>query len=231
MTLPNPAARHRPKVPDLLTPIAWIAVLSALASAALIAGDILVLGHRQPMGIMEIVWPVTALYFGPFALPAYARWGRPRGGGERSMPAAVALAVSHCGAGCTIGDIVGSIAVLVFGLALAGVSVWAELPLDFVLAFALGIAFQYLTIAPMRHLGARDGVIAALKADTLSLTAFEVGLFGWMLLVQLAFFPVEHLHADHVEFWFLMQVGMVLGFVTAYPVNWWLVARGLKERM
>ena len=40
----------------------------------------------------------------------------------------------------------------------------------------------------MRGLGLRDGIVAALKADTLSLMAFEVGLFGWMAIVQLVLF-------------------------------------------
>ena len=93
------------------------------------------------------------------------------------------------------------------------------------------IAFQYFAIAPVRDLGLRDGIVAAVRADTLSLSAFEVGMFGWMILVQLVVFPVRHLHPDALAFWFFMQVGMVLGFVTAYPVNWWLVQRGFKERM
>jgi hypothetical protein len=29
----------------------------------------------------------------------------------------------------------------------------------------------------------------------------------------------------------MMQIAMVVGFATAYPVNWWLIARGIKERM
>jgi hypothetical protein len=29
----------------------------------------------------------------------------------------------------------------------------------------------------------------------------------------------------------MMQVGMILGFVTAYPANRWLVKRGWKEKM
>ena len=29
----------------------------------------------------------------------------------------------------------------------------------------------------------------------------------------------------------MMQIGMALGFATAYPVNWWLLRIGLKERM
>ena len=38
--------------------------------------------------------------------------------------------------------------------------------------------------------------------------------------MQLVLFPVEHLHPDHAAFWFLMQIGMILGFATSYPVNW-----------
>jgi hypothetical protein len=33
------------------------------------------------------------------------------------------------------------------------------------------------------------------------------------------------------EFWFAMQIAMIAGFVTSYPVNWWLLRAGLKERM
>ena len=83
----------------------------------------------------------------------------------------------------------------------------------------------------MRGLGLRDGIVAALKADTLSLMAFEVGLFGWMAIVQLVLFPSPHLKPDHAPYWFAMQIGMILGFLTAYPVNGWLIRRGMKEAM
>lgn len=209
--------------------LAWIVLAVAFGCAGVIVLDMSLGGRRQAMWIMAIVWPVTALYLGPLALAGYWRWGRGRHQ-QRSLPVASALAVSHCGAGCTLGDIVGSSLVLVLGLQVAGLGLWAELPLDFALAYLLGIAFQYLTIAPMRGLGLRDGIVAALKADTLSLLAFEVGLFSWMILVQLVFFA-GHLHADEPAFWLMMQIGMALGFVTAYPVNWWLVRTGVKESM
>jgi hypothetical protein len=28
-----------------------------------------------------------------------------------------------------------------------------------------------------------------------------------------------------------MQVGMIIGFFTSYPANWWLIRKGLKEEM
>jgi len=29
----------------------------------------------------------------------------------------------------------------------------------------------------------------------------------------------------------MMQIAMLIGFLTAYPVNWWLLRAGLKEKM
>lgn len=216
----------------MLAIVAIVAIAVALVSALWIGWDIRVQGNRLRMPVMEVVWPVTALYLGPLAAIWYRRWRvlRDDEPPDRSMPVATTLAVSHCGAGCTLGDIIGSTLIFVLGLQLLGLALWPELAVDFTFAFGLGIIFQYLTIAPMRGLSPRDGLVAALKADTLSLISFEVGLFAWMILVQLVIFP-EHLHPDEASFWFMMQVGMILGFITAYPVNWWLVRTGIKERM
>jgi hypothetical protein len=29
----------------------------------------------------------------------------------------------------------------------------------------------------------------------------------------------------------MMQIAMICGFAASYPVNWWLVPKGVKERM
>ena len=33
------------------------------------------------------------------------------------------------------------------------------------------------------------------------------------------------------SFWFVMSMGLLVGFVIAYPINWWLVANHLKHGM
>jgi hypothetical protein len=223
-----------------LTSVSWLFLALACITALAIAFDIIGRGYRQPMWVMEIVWPVTALYFGPMAWPAYRRWGRPTSGkmqhqtvGRRhhGFRASVAVSVSHCGAGCTIGDIIGAWIVFAVALKLLGLALPAEYLVDFALAFVLGIAFQYFAIAPMRGLGLRDGIVEALKADALSLAAFEVGLFAWMAFMQLVLFTSPHLSPAHAAYWFLMQIGMIIGFATAIPANVWLIRRGLKEAM
>jgi len=81
----------------------------------------------------------------------------------------------------------------------------------------------------MRDLSFRKGIVAAAKAEILSLTAFEVGPFGWMALMASVFFPNPHLMPTSPVFWFLMRIGMVVGYVTSRPANVWLIRRGIKE--
>jgi hypothetical protein len=226
-----------------LTSVAWVALAVAAASSAWILVDIFGRGYRQRMRVMEWVWPVTALYLGPVAVWAYLRFGRSASGrwlretGRDRPPehprwASTAVGVSHCGAGCTLGDIVAEFAVFGLGATIAGQALLAEYVGDYVLAIAFGLAFQYFAIAPMRGLGVRKGIAAAAQADILSLSAFEIGLFGWMALQSLVLFPApHHIRPDTPVYWMGMQAGMILGFLTAYPVNAWLIRRGIKEAM
>ena len=223
--------------PAWLSTLAWIVLALCGLCAVTILADIYVAGNRQPMRIMEAVWPINALYLGPFAVWAYARFGRPqseRHQGEvppKPRWASTVVGVMHCGAGCTLGDIIAETTVFLLGITIAGQAIGAEFIGDYILALALGIVFQFFAIAPMRGLSLGKGLLEAAKADVLSLTAFEVGLFGWMALMAFVFFPGPHLHPDTAAYWFLMQVGMALGFLTAYPVNAWLIRRGIKEAM
>jgi hypothetical protein len=225
--------------PDWLTILAWISLAGGFLSAGAIVGDIYGRGMRQPMRVMEAVWPITGLYLGPAGWFAYGRLGRPtpsrdaEAGGEEEIPEwqGVAVSATHCGAGCTLGDIIGEWAVFAGSLTIAGAALWPAYMLDFALAYLLGIVFQYFAIKPMSDLTRRQAVWRAIRADTLSLVAFEIGLFGWMALVFFVVFPRPHLTPGHAAYWLMMQIGMALGLLTTYPINIWLVRRGIKHPM
>lgn len=105
---------------------------------------------------------------------------------------------------------------------------------DFLFAFAIGIAFQYFAIAPMRDVRLGEGIWLAIKADTLSLVSWQVGMYGVMYLAVFELYrPLlgGEPTATSPVFWLTMQLAMLGGLATAYPVNWWLIRRGIKERM
>lgn len=229
---------------DTLTTIAWVSLAVGVASALIILGHI-VAGNRQHMWIMDVVWPVTALYSGPIGLWAYFRWGvlsthhammaaKQRGeeppGKRKPFWQMVATGATHCGAGCTLGDIIAETALIAFPLMLFGQKIFAAWAVDYAIALLLGVAFQYFTIKPMRNLSVGDGLKQAIKADFLSLTAWQVGMYGWMATATFAIFGHE-LQKTRPIFWFEMQIAMLCGFATAFPVNWWLLRRGIKEKM
>jgi hypothetical protein len=202
-----------------LTEIAIAHLILSGISALIVIGDILA-GHRQKMAVMNFVWPITALWAGPLGLIAYWMFGRLSSGGKRDKPfwQSVLIGDCHCGAGCTVGDFAGEWLVYLTGLTIGGAVLWADYLFDFVLAYLVGIAFQYYSIAPMRDLSGWDGIKAALKADTISLLAFEIGMFAFMALSsQVLFHPKLE--------------PMLVGFLTAYPANWWLIEKKLKEAM
>ena len=218
-------------IPAWLATLAIISLILCFACAVAITIDLLT--HPQPMAIMNAVWPITALYFGPVAVWWY--WTLARATGHehhRKLPfwKSIIMEATHCGAGCTLGDVVAEFAIYVTGFAIAGTPLLTEYAGDFVLAYAFGVVFQYFAIAPMRGLSLLPGLWAAIQADTVSLIAFEIGLFVWMaVMMQLPFHAA--LNPLHPTYWFLMQIGMIIGFVTSYPANWFLVLKGIKEPM
>jgi hypothetical protein len=204
----------------VLTVVAWIAVILGLVTAAVILVD--EIAHPQRMAIMNVVWPVTGLYFPLIGLWFYYAMGRPMAGdapppGREGKPhwQSVFVSATHCGSGCVIGDTIGAPIVFTFGLTLLGERLFAEYLVEFLIAYLFGIAFQYLPIRATRRISRGEAIKEAVEADTIALIAFEVGLFGWMALVAYVLLPLPA-KANSIIFWFMMQIGMVIGFLTTY---------------
>jgi hypothetical protein len=210
------------------------------------------------MAIMRIVWPVCALFGSAFILWLYFCYGREVGpasdrskknaedskmpGMSQPYPIIVAKGTLHCGSGCTLGDILAewlafaapTVAIAFGWHSLFEEKIYAVWVLDFILAFGFGIVFQYFAIVPMRKLSPGQGIVAAFKADTLSLAAWQIGMYCLMAILQFIVFKRAfggQAPVNSVEFWGAMQLAMIAGFITSYPMNWWLIRVGIKERM
>ena len=243
----------------MLTVFAWCSLGLAFLCAITIAVDLV--RRPQKMAVMDVVWPITALYFSVFAVWAYFSFGRagvrgtakaddhgspmgdslnggdgdPAGGGKHPAPtpAQVAEGTSHCGAGCTLADVGTEFLIAASGLVIFSSPLVTGYVFDFVVAWLLGIAFQYMAIKPMRaDLSPTQTILAAMKADTLSILAFQVGMYLFMALVYFRLFPApHHLNAFDPRYWLMMQVAMICGFATSFPMNRVLIAWGWKEAM
>jgi hypothetical protein len=226
-----------------LRSVAWVSIGIGVLTSLFIIGDI-VGGRKQHMAVMNFVWPLTVLYGGLLALAAYLMFGRATKGmsmgehhpmsketSKRPMWQSALLGATHCGAGCMLGDVLTDGGLFLLGAsALLGSALLTSYVFDFVVAYFLGIIFQYFAIVPMQHLTPAQGIWAAIKADTFSLIAFQVGMYAWMAIYQKVIFH-PHLEANSPVFWFMMQIGMLAGLATALPMNWLLVSKGIKERM
>jgi hypothetical protein len=221
--------------------VAWAALALGFASALVIAADIFLLGNRQHLAIMNLVFPLTALSMGPLALKLYLPHRRRKPHVQmaammereaRDSWWQAALSDTHCGAGCALGDIGGEWLVWATAWMIGSTAeLGPEYILDLPLAWIFGILFQYFAIAPLRgQVGKLAPLRDAIKSDTLSVLSFEVGLFGWMALAHYLIWQPP-LPTDTSSWWFMMQIGMNLGFLTSWPVNRWLLRKGVKEPM
>jgi len=111
-----------------------------------------------------------------------------------------------------------------------GITGIAEMMLEYVLGFAFGWSiFQALFMRDM----AGGTYLAALKstfmAELLSMNLLMAGMMPTMMILR------RHVEAADnpltPNFWFVMSMALLVGFIIAYPMNWWLVANHLKHGM
>jgi hypothetical protein len=145
---------------------------------------------------------------------ATATVGAPVGG--RSLRQLAFSATVHCLTGCGIGEVLGLVIATWLG--------WHNLP-SVLLAVALAFVFGYgLTMRPLLASGMSFGAATklALAADTASIAVMEVVDNGVMLAIPGAM--DAHLHEP--LFWGSLVLALAIAFVAAFPINYWLIARG-----
>lgn len=131
----------------------------------------------------------------------------------------------HCAAGDGIGIIAGT--AIGAGVAL---SFWPDFTLEYALGFGFGWAFfQAFAMRAM----AGGSYVESLKMTFLpELLSMNVLMAGMQLTSR---FSMENVNGGEdparAEFWFIMSMALLAGFVLAYPINWWLVANHMKHGM
>lgn len=126
-------------------------------------------------------------------------------------------ATAHCLTGCAIGEVLG----MVIGTALG----WGDWP-TIALAVALAFFFGYsLTMMPLLRSGLAlaAAIPLALASDTFSIAVMEIVDNAVMLLVPGAM----EAGLTNLLFWGSLAFALAVAFAAAFPLNRWLIARGL----
>jgi hypothetical protein len=130
----------------------------------------------------------------------------------------------HCIAGDATGIILAAVVT-----ALLGFPMWVDVIVEYIFGFLLGLLiFQALFMRDMMGGSYRENVRRSFLPELLSMNMMMAGMAPVMIFLMMgrdmrAMWPTEPL------FWFVMSLGVTVGFIIAYPVNLWLVAKGMKH--
>lgn len=213
----------------------WIWFALTALSVAYVAYDQLKGGSAQKenslaMKTMRWGWVLLTLYTGVFGLVIY--WFLHRASTrETSEPSEPPLwkqsveSTIHCAAGDATGILLA--AAVTTGL---GLPMNLEVMVEYAAGFAVGLfVFQALCMKSGGDGNYGRAVKSTLLAETLSMNALMSGMIPVMVILMSR--DMSAMEPSSPRFWGTMSLAFVVGTVTAYPVNWWLVKRGLKHGM
>lgn len=180
--------------------------------------------------VMKWGFVLFTLYSGPFGAFFYVLSCREPLPGLHERYVAVRWrqafgSTMHCVAGDGVGILAGAVVGSLVGL---------PGPADFVLEYALGFAFGWAIFQSlfMREM-AGGSYTRSLRMTFIPELLSMNCLMGGMVVVSMLAWngtAAAH-HPGQALFWFRMSLALMLGFVIAYPMNWWLVANHLKHGM
>ncbi len=203
----------------------WLVV--ALISAAYVAWDQF-RGNPEP-AVMKWGFVLVTLYMGPVGLLLYVMADKePRPGEHETFikplwKQGVGSTV-HCVAGDATGIITAAVIVAVVGLPM-----WQDLIIEYLAGFLFGLLiFQALFMRKTMGGTYLQNVRRSFLPELISMNCMMAGMAPVMVALMMgrdmrAMSPGEPL------FWMVMSIGVIAGFAVAYPVNVWMVSRGMKH--
>jgi hypothetical protein len=219
----------------LLGPLAWIDVILlgwftlTAFSVAYVAYDAFT--NNPEMEVMKWGWVLVTLYLGPIGYFLYVLSCQEPAPGthedfikplwKQGLGSAI-----HCVAGDATGIIVAAVVTAALGLPMG-----IDLVVEYAAGFAYGLLiFQSLFMKYMMGVTYLKAVRHSLFPEWVSMNFMMAGMFPVMTLLMMgrdmrAMLPTE------LTFWGAMSAAVMVGLVTALPVNLWLVAKGLKHGM
>ncbi|MES1935174.1 DUF4396 domain-containing protein [Salinisphaera hydrothermalis] len=131
----------------------------------------------------------------------------------------------HCVAGDGVGILAGAVVASIFHFPPA-----LDIALEYILGFGFGWAiFQALFMRDMAGGSYTRALSSTFFPELLSMNCLMAGMVPVMTWAMKNT-PMAH-EPTGPAFWFVMSMALLVGVITAYPMNWWLVSRHMKHGM
>ena len=205
--------------------IVWFA-LNAL-STAYVAYD--QFWNNPEPAVMRWGFILVTLYMGPLGLLLYVLADKePRPGEHERFTSPLwkqgVGSTIHCVAGDATGIILAAVVTAALGLPMR-----TDLIVEYVAGFAFGLLiFQSLFMKEMMGGTYWENVRKTFLPEFISMNAMMAGMAPVMSLLMMGR-DMRAMEPTELVFWGVMSLGVIVGFATAYPVNVWMVKRGLKH--
>lgn len=182
------------------------------------------------MKAMRWGWVLVTLYTGPFGFVIYwfQRRATARETPDQSEPSLWKQSVEstiHCMAGDATGILVAAV-----------VARWLRLPMgmevivEYLAGFAVGLfLFQAPCMMSTFDNSYQRAVRGTFLPEALAMNAVMAGMIPVVIILMSR--DMSAMEPTSVRFWGIMSLAFVVSTATTFPLNWWLVARGLKHGM
>ena len=187
--------------------------------------------NNPELTVMKWGWVLVTLYLGPIALFLYVLSCKEPypGSHERFIQPLWKQAIGstiHCVAGDATGIIVAAVITGALGLPM-----WIDLVLEYAAGFGFGLfIFQALFMKDMMGGSYLAAVRHSLLPEWLSMNFMMAGMFPTMVVLMMGR-DMRAMEPTELVFWGTMSAAVLVGLITSYPVNLWMVAKGLKHGM
>ena len=179
--------------------------------------------------VMKWGFILVTLYMGPLGLLLYVLADKePRPGTHERFTAALwkqgVGSTIHCVAGDATGIILAAAITATLGLPMR-----VDLMVEYAAGFAFGLfIFQSLFMKEMMGGSYLENVRKTFLPEFISMNAMMAGMAPVMSFLMMGR-DMRAMVPSELLFWGVMSLGVIAGFMVAYPVNVWMVTRGLKH--
>ncbi len=205
--------------------IAWFVL--AVLSTAYVAFD--QFRNNPEPTVMRWGFILVTLYMGPFGLLLYVLADKePRPGEHEKFISPLwkqgVGSTIHCVAGDATGIILAAVITAVLGLPM-----WLDLIVEYLAGFSFGLfIFQSLFMKEMMGGTYWANVRKSFLPEFISMNAMMAAMAPVMSFLMMSR-DMRAMDPTELVFWAVMSLGVMAGFLLAYPFNVWMVKRQLKH--